>query len=400
MLAKDILFIRICSSAAISFREIRNKYHNLIRRGVKRLNALRRYRSRFIFCALAIAIMFQTTSTTAVLTQAALPEVEVKASELKVIPGGQTVGVKLKTVGVLVVGHHMVRTRQGNYSPAEKAKLQMGDRIVVINNKRIESARHFADLLRTMSKQDQMLTLQVERGNQQLTISILPALDEMTNQYRLGVYVRDSAAGIGTLTFYSNELKRYGALGHMITDADTHSGLPVGEGEIVPSEVTSIQKGVKGAPGEKRAQMINNSPPYGTIEKNTDFGIFGELLNEPNQTFMNQPLPIATREQVKEGPAQIYSVINRQKIEKFDIEIVHLNQQNQPATRSMVLRITDPRLLNKTGGIIQGMSGSPIIQNGRIVGAVTHVFVNDPTSGYGCYIEWMLKDAGIKVKAA
>jgi stage IV sporulation protein B len=365
-----------------------------------RLNAMKSYRSRFIFCALAIVLMFQATSTTTWIAQAALAEVEVKASDFKIMPGGQTVGVKLKTVGVLVVGHHKVRTRNGNVSPAEHAKLQMGDRITAINNQRIESARQFAELLQTISKQQKMLTLKVSRGDQQLTVTVSPVLDEVTNQYRLGVYVRDSAAGIGTLTFYSNEYKRYGALGHMITDADTHAGLPVSEGQIVPSEVTSIQKGEKGTPGEKRAQMMSHSPPYGTIEKNTDFGIFGELLNEPNQSVVNHPMPIATRDQIKEGPAQIYSVINRQKVEKFDIEIVHLNQQDQPATRSMVLRITDPRLLAKTGGIIQGMSGSPIIQNGRIVGAVTHVFVNDPTSGYGCYIEWMLKDAGIKVKAA
>ncbi len=190
----------------------------------------------------------------------------------------------------------------------------------------------------------------------------------------------------------------YGALGHVISDMDTQTPIAVGEGEIVHSSVNSISKSQNGEPGEKRATIFKGGKVIGTIEKNTSFGIFGKMADKPDHSVTDNAMPVAFAEEVKEGPAQIYTVVNGQKVEKYNIEVVHVARQDHPATKGMVIKITDPRLLEKTGGIVQGMSGSPIIQNGKMIGAVTHVFVNDPTSGYGCFIEWMLQDAGIMLK--
>lgn len=358
-----------------------------------------RYQSR-VLLFVACLLMFVQVPFLPATAFAKMPNMELAADQVRLIPGGQTVGVKLKTVGVLIVGHHAVE-QEGNrrISPAELAKLQMGDIVLAINGQKVNSAKHFSELVQRLAAAGERLQLDVERDGQTRQTEIQPILDKQTNKYRLGIYVRDTAAGIGTMTFYSNLYKVYGALGHMITDIDSHAPLKVANGEILPSEVTSVRKGAKGEPGEKRAQIIHGEAPYGNIEKNTDFGIFGELTEAPEQAFTKNALPIATRDQVKEGPATILTVVDGQKVESFNIEIMHLDPQPKPETKGMVIRITDPRLLSKTGGIIQGMSGSPIIQNGKLVGAVTHVLVNDPTAGYGCYIEWMLRDAGVKVRA-
>jgi stage IV sporulation protein B len=180
---------------------------------------------------------------------------------------------------------------------------------------------------------------------------------------------------------------------------DTQTPIVVGDGQIVHSNVTSIAKSHSGEPGEKHAQIFRESKVIGNIEKNTSFGIFGKMNSAPDHSYANEAIPVAFAEEIKEGPAQIYTVLNGQKVEKFDIQIVHVSKQDYPATKGMVIKITDPRLLEKTGGIVQGMSGSPIVQDGKLVGAVTHVFVNDPTSGYGCFIEWMLQDSGIILKS-
>jgi stage IV sporulation protein B len=209
------------------------------------------------------------------------------------------------------------------------------------------------------------------------------------------MYIRDSAAGVGTLTFYDPKHKVYGALGHVITDMDTGKPIRVGDGKVVKSNVTSIQKGESGEPGEKRAIFFQENQVIGNIQKNTPFGIFGKMNSPPGEGLMNREIPVALAEQVTEGPAKILTVVDGQKVEQFDIQIVHVLRQKFPATKGLIIKVIDPRLLEKTGGIVQGMSGSPIIQNGKLVGAVTHVFVNDPTSGYGTFIEWMLQDAGV-----
>jgi stage IV sporulation protein B len=321
--------------------------------------------------------------------------------DLRVIPGGQTIGVKVKSAGILVVGHHQVTGSDGmKQSPGEAAGLRLGDLIVKINGSNINEVHKVAELSARAGNNKQPLEVTYKRNGQLAETRLSPVFDAEDKAWRLGLYIRDSAAGVGTLTFYAPDQGVYGALGHVITDLDTQTPIEVGEGQILQSSVMSINKSQNGEPGEKRAQFVKESKILGNVERNTPFGIFGKMNEVPTHSYSDKSVPVAFAEDVKEGPAQILTVINGQKVERFNIEIVHVSKQSGPATKGMVIKITDKRLLNKTGGIVQGMSGSPIIQDGKLVGAVTHVFVNDPASGYGCFIEWMLQDAGILLKSA
>lgn len=316
--------------------------------------------------------------------------------DLRVIPGGQTIGVKVKSSGIMVVGHHQVQTGpKTKVSPGEEAKLKLGDLILEINGQISNDISKIAAFAETAGRDGTPLNLLVQRGKERFRTKLTPAFDQDDKAWRLGLYIRDSAAGVGTLTFYAPDQGVYGALGHVITDMDTQTPIVVGSGEILQSSVTSISKSQSGEPGEKRAHFVKEGKKLGSVERNTPFGIFGKMKELPDHAYHQEPMPVAFAEEVEEGPAQILTVVNDQKVERFNIEIVHVSKQNAPATKGMVIRITDPGLIERTGGIVQGMSGSPIIQKGKIVGAVTHVFVNDPTSGYGCFIEWMLQDAGI-----
>nr|WP_295972324.1 SpoIVB peptidase [uncultured Bacillus sp.] len=315
----------------------------------------------------------------------------------KVIPGGQSIGVKLHTVGVLVVGHHQVSTDNGKVSPGEQAGIQVGDIITEINGRRIEKMADIAPIVQGAGVDRQPLKMMVTRENGKFSTELLPQKEKGEENYKLGLYIRDSAAGIGTMTFYHPQTKKYGALGHVISDMDTKEPIVVDDGQIVKSTVTSIEKGSNGNPGEKLARFSSDKTVIGNIQRNSPYGIFGELNKEIKNGIMDEPLPIALSHQVKEGPAQILTVVENDEVKLFNIEIVSTIPQKFPATKGMVIKIIDPELLNKTGGIVQGMSGSPIIQDGKVVGAVTHVFVNDPTSGYGVHIEWMLNEAGINI---
>ncbi|WP_123040897.1 SpoIVB peptidase [Cohnella candidum] len=318
--------------------------------------------------------------------------------DLKVIPGGQTIGVKVKSAGIMVVGHHLVKTGEGTKaSPGEDAKLKLGDLIVEIDGQRSNDVSKIASLAEASGQSGKPLTLLVQRGKERFRTQLKPAYDQEDRAWRLGLYIRDSAAGVGTLTFYAPDHNVYGALGHVITDMDTQTPIVVGSGEILHSSVISISKSQNGEPGEKRA-IFKEGKTLGNVERNTSFGIFGRMNDLPGNAYRSEAVPVAFAEEVEEGPAEIWTVVGGQKVEKFAIRIVHVSKQAAPATKGMVIKITDPRLLERTGGIVQGMSGSPILQKGKLVGAVTHVFVNDPTSGYGCYIEWMLQDAGIMLK--
>ncbi len=317
--------------------------------------------------------------------------------DFKVIPGGQSIGVKLNTVGVLVVGHHLVDTEKGKVSPGEKAGIQVGDMITEINGKKVEELADVAPFVQKAGEEGESLDVIVKREQNTIETSLLPLMEKGKNTYKLGLYIRDSAAGIGTMTFFDPKSKKYGALGHVISDMDTKKPIVVEDGEIVNSEVTSIEKGSDGKPGEKLARFSSDRNVIGNITRNSPFGIFGELNQSIENDLFDKPMSISLSHQVKEGPAQILTVVDGKKVEKYDIEIVSTIPQKFPATKGMVLKVTDQKLLEKTGGIVQGMSGSPIIQNGKIIGAVTHVFVNDPTSGYGVHIEWMLSEAGIDI---
>lgn len=318
--------------------------------------------------------------------------------DIKVIPGGQSIGVKIKSAGIMVVGYNLVKDQQRSLSPAEAANIKIGDVITKIDGRKVQSLEQAAALINKAGKEKRELEVTVLRSKAETTLRVTPMWDKETSSYRIGLYIRDAAAGVGTLTFYAPQQHVFGALGHVISDMDTGQPISVREGQMVHSSVTSIDKGISGQPGEKHGIMLDEERIMGSITKNSDFGVFGKMNKFPDNAYMKEPMPIALAEQVKEGPAKILTVVEGQKVEEYSIEIVNVIRQKYPATKSMVIKITDRRLIEKTGGIIQGMSGSPIIQDGKVVGAVTHVFVNDPTQGYGVFIEWMLNEAGIQTK--
>ncbi|MBU8907742.1 SpoIVB peptidase [Desertibacillus haloalkaliphilus] len=318
--------------------------------------------------------------------------------EIKVIPGGQSIGVKLNTVGVLVVGHHLVQTDEGEKSPGELAEIEVGDMITKINGEPIEKMSQVASYVQDAGEKGKELEMEINREQETLTKKLKPLKAKGEDSYRMGLYIRDSAAGVGTLTFYDPESKKYGALGHVISDIDTKKPITVNDGQIIRSSVKSIEKGANGDPGEKLANFSKERQVLGTITKNSPFGIFGELTtDEVRNNVQDQEMPIALASQVKEGPAKILTVVEGEEVKEFDVEVVSSVPQKFPATKGMVIKVTDSKLLEATGGIVQGMSGSPIIQDGKVIGAVTHVFVNDPTSGYGAHIQWMLQEAGIDI---
>lgn len=321
--------------------------------------------------------------------------------DVKVIPGGQSIGVKMKTAGILVVGHHLVeQNEETQVSPGKKAGVEAGDLILRINGQYVNDLDQVSEMIQKTGENKDPLQLEVLRGSEKMNLSISPVYDEENDRYQIGLYIRDSASGVGTLTFYDPKNKKYGALGHVVSDVDTGKPITVGNGEIVRSKVNTIRKGKSGEPGQKNARFFKEREVLGSITENTPFGVFGKLYKSMDHRLYNDPVPVALASDVKEGPAEILTVVEGQKVEKYDIEIANVVNQRYPATKSMIIRMTDPKLLDKTGGIVQGMSGSPILQDGKWVGAVTHVFVNDPTSGYACFAEWMLRDAGYDLDAA
>ncbi|MFB4164610.1 SpoIVB peptidase [Alteribacillus sp. JSM 102045] len=314
--------------------------------------------------------------------------------DLKMIPGGDSIGVKLQSDGVMVVGFHEVTAENGRISPAKQAGMKAGDRIISINGKKVKDLEDVVQSLKQTDKNDSV-TFLVKRENEEKTIKV--KMEEGKNGCVIGAYIRNAASGVGTLTFYEPKSGKFGALGHVIADSDTKKPVVVEDGTIVRSSVTSIERGSNGKPGEKQAMLSTGNDILGKVTKNSSFGVFGQLYTNKllKKPLYSKPLPIAFAHEVKKGPAEILTVLEGEKVEKFDIEIVQSVPQLHPASKGMVIKVTDKELLEKTGGIIQGMSGSPIIQNGKLIGAVTHVFVNDSTSGYASHIEWMLEEAGI-----
>lgn len=315
--------------------------------------------------------------------------------DVKVVPGGQSIGVKVYTDGMLVLGHYYVKGAEGDISPAQQADVRVGDRIVTMDGKELKQPNDVHRLVQQAGKDGRPLDVELVRKNKKIKVQVKPVRERDSKAYQLGMYIRNATTGVGTLTFIDPQQKIYGALGHVISDVDTGQPIALGKGKIVTSNVTAIEKGASGKPGEKRAIFFNENNVLGTIDKNSRFGIFGQMVDYPHKRLTRSAIPVALAEEVKEGPAHIYTVVEGQKVEKYDIEIVNVIQQKYAATKGMIIKVTDDRLIEKTGGIVQGMSGSPIIQDGKLVGAVTHVFVNDPTSGYGTFIEWMLQEAGI-----
>ena len=298
----------------------------------------------------------------------------------KVILGGNNIGIEVKTKGILVVGLYEIN----NKKIAESSGIKAGDYIIKVNNNNVSSILDFTkEIENDLDKETIDITYKRKNKDYNTTLEIV----NVDNEYKTGLYVKDKINGIGTLTFIDPETKKFGALGHEIVTKETGETLNIDSGSIYYSYITGIKKSNNGNPGEKDANY-DNSKKYGIINKNTNKGIFGDYTdNIKNENIYE----VVNVNEIKEDSAKLFTVIDGENLESFDIQIEKLNLKDE--TKNIVFKITDENLLSKTGGIVQGMSGSPIVQNNKIIGAVTHVIVNDTTKGYGIFIENMLKES-------
>lgn len=307
----------------------------------------------------------------------------------KIIPCGNLIGVKMYTPGVLVVGMSEIEGKDNQkYKPYQDSGIKEGDMIIEIDNKKITNTD---ELIKTVNScNGKSIEVKYVREDKTKTTSILP-VENSSNEYKIGLWVRDAAAGVGTLTFYEPSTKSFAALGHGIVDIDTGGIFNIANGELVSSNFLSIKKGEKNNPGEIKGAIDSNSV-IGQIYKNTNFGVFGKVSNVGNIEFSDsQELDVALRSEIHTGEAEVICELEEGKKEKYKIQIEKVYTSNNYDNKSMLIKITDERLLNKTGGIIQGMSGSPIIQDGKFIGAVTNVLVSDPTTGYAIFGDLMIK---------
>lgn len=300
-----------------------------------------------------------------------------------VCASGSLIGLRIYNNGLIVLGTERIKTAGGAASPAADAGICEGDIITKINGAFPAEGRDVGKLLR-----DGENSVTVLRGGYERQLSLSPVRDE-NGRLCIGAWVRDSTAGVGTMTYYDPYTMKYGALGHGINDSDTGVMFSVQKGTIEKSSVVSVTKGIRGTPGEICGSFSSGGSIGGTVEKNCDSGIFGSLAADA--AFEGRAFPVGLIGQVTTGDASILSTVD-DGVKAYSIKIVR-TMPFGAAAKGLMLKITDERLLDKTGGIVQGMSGSPIIQNGKIIGAVTHVLVNDPTCGYGIYIERMLSAA-------
>lgn len=314
-----------------------------------------------------------------------------KVNDLELYPGGESVGIRLTSNGVLVVGFSdVLQNGEKKGSPAKDNGINIGDFILEINGNKVIKSRDVGTVIE--SSKNKNIKIKVERKGEIIEKEI-EGIKEGSN-YKIGLWVRDSAAGVGTMTFYDKKTNKFGALGHPITDGDTNEIFRSKKGDLYEASIISFRKGEKGNPGELKGIFMDEGGPIGNIEKNTECGIFGsgEIVKKEEKS---KPMKVGFRDEVKLGNAKILTTLSGNEVKEYDIEILKKLDQDEPTSKSMVIKITDEELLKQTGGIIQGMSGSPIIQDGKIIGAVTHVLINKPDTGYGIYIDWMLKDAGV-----
>lgn len=331
-----------------------------------------KYRNIFISAALIVCVFSQSVSAFA-------------AGGKMLVPMGCTVGIQMYTDGVLVVGLSATQNGQAP-SPAAKAGIMPGDLIIALGEKKIGSADEFKAEMSKLTEKPVSVT--VLRNGETLQMTLNPNVNSGTPE--MGLWLRDNVSGIGTMTFYDPETGVYGSLGHGINDFESGVIMPLGRGDIFHSMVVEIKKGCAGQPGELCGDFSGRSI-FGSILKNTPCGIFG-ILNS-GQPDVAKAIPAADSDEIELGRATVLSNIKGTETEEFEIEITRVYRGNADG-RSLMICVTDKRLLEQTGGIVQGMSGSPIIQNGKLIGAVTHVMVNDPTKGFGISIEKMLDEAG------
>ncbi|MBR4868794.1 MAG: SpoIVB peptidase [Clostridia bacterium] len=299
-----------------------------------------------------------------------------------VVLGGNPFGIKILSDGVLVVGFNDVETPNGKVNPAKQAGLKEGDLILTVNNKTLTTNTELVKLVE--GSNGKSLTIRAQRDAKRFTVTVIPQ-KSTDGHYRAGMWVRDSTAGLGTMTFYHPESGMYGGLGHGVCDADTGQIMSLAQGEIVGAQINGLHKATAGKAGELRGSLVDNLQ-LGSILRNCKNGVYGHLYEPPQS---GQVLRVARKQEVKKGAATLYTCVNG-TVQPYACTIQRVNLKER-ADHHMVIRVSDPELLSKTGGILQGMSGSPIVQNGKLVGAITHVFLNQPEKGYGIFAENMLE---------
>lgn len=299
------------------------------------------------------------------------------------IPSGSPFGVKMFTDGAIIIGFSEIDTENGKQCPSKKAGLKEGDIILSVNDQEISYNEQVAQIIE--SSDGKPVTVKVKREEKELSFTFTPILSKADGKYKSGIWVRDSAAGIGTITFIDPQTSVFAGLGHAICDVDTGQIMPVGSGEVCDVTINSIQKGTAGTPGELQG-VFTTGEAVGKIATNNETGIFGMLFDSFSEA---DAIPMAFKQEVKTGPATILCGFEGGQPQEYEIEIVSVDYNENTETKNMVLRVVDEDLIALTGGIVQGMSGTPILQNGKLIGAVTHVFINDATKGYGIFAENM-----------
>lgn len=300
---------------------------------------------------------------------------------------GSTVGMYMETDGVLIIDTGEILSESGETKEPAKNIVKPGDYIVALNDEKISRKKDLIDDLKKLEGEE--VILDVVRNGKTVPVSITPAKDKQGG-YKLGIWVRDNTQGIGTLTFV-DENGNYGALGHGISDVDTGELLEIQDGALYQAQILGIQKGAKGSPGELSG-LIRYEPGkiIGSIETNSKNGIYGHFTGDGKSPISLKKMPVGYKQEVTEGKASILCCVE-DEVKEYQAEITKIDMNHSDTNKSFVIRVADPKLLSVTGGIVQGMSGSPVLQNGKIIGAVTHVFVQDSTSGYGIFIENMME---------
>ncbi len=315
---------------------------------------------------------------------------QVKDSQRYLIACGVPIGIKMKSFGVIITGFIGYMDENDEYSsPAKEAGIKEGDRILAINDISVNSIE---DMHKAMAMCEENIIVTIEGQNGKMKYNLSLCKDKESGEYKLGIWAKDTIAGIGTLTFYDENNKNFAALGHAISDGNNI--YKISGGTLYEAVITDIKKGQIGCPGELHGYFKENKAPLGTIKSNTVRGVYGQINGAFSDSSKLCRFPVGKSEQLKKADAYIMSSAITGKMEKYSIEITQINEKNEEGTKCFNIKIVDKRLLEATGGIVQGMSGSPIVQNGKLVGAVTHVLVNDPTRGYGIFIENMLDAAG------
>ncbi len=305
--------------------------------------------------------------------------------ELELVPCGMTVGVKINTEGVMVLGTGFVKTEDGNQTNPSEGKLLSGDMLLSANGQELFNKK---DLISVIENSEGEVNFRLRRNSETIEAKVTPVKSTDTNKNKIGLWVRDSMQGIGTVTYFNPSTNHFAALGHGIVDIDTKRLITIRTGEIIKSDIVSVKKGSRGEPGELIGE-IDSSKVLGTVQYNSPVGIYGTMDYGALGGSMKK-MPVGLQADVHEGPAKILSNVERGSTREYDIYIESVNKFSSDDSKGMIIRITDPELLRITSGIVQGMSGSPIIQDDKLIGAVTHVFVQSPTKGYGIFIENML----------